>query len=107
MAGTCVCAQSYPTLWNPEAVACQAPLSMEFSRQLYWSRWAFSTPGDLPNPGIEPMSLVPPLSAGGFFTTSTTGEVLLLHEDITTACLVFSSMLQENYEILWLRCEIL
>ena len=36
MAGTCVCAQSYPTLWNPEAVACQAPLSMRFPRSYYW-----------------------------------------------------------------------
>ena len=38
-------------------VACQAPLSMEFSRQEYWSGLPFPTPGDLPNPGIEPGSL--------------------------------------------------
>ena len=35
-------------------VARQAPLSMEFSRQEYWTRWPFHFPGDLPNPGIEP-----------------------------------------------------
>ena len=41
------------TLW---AVACQAPLSMGFSRQEYWSGLPFSSPGDLPDPGIEPGS---------------------------------------------------
>ena len=37
----------------PWAVACQAPMSMEFFRQEYWSGLRFSSPGDLPNPGIE------------------------------------------------------
>ena len=59
------------TLWT---VACQAALSMGFSRQEYWSRLPFPTPGDLPDPGIEPESLMPPVLAGGFFTTSTTWE---------------------------------
>ena len=52
----CVCAlvaQSCPTLWT---LACQAPLSMEFYRQENWSELPFPTPGDLPNPGIEPRS---------------------------------------------------
>ena len=40
-------------LWT---VACQAPLSMEFSRQEYWSGWPFPSPGDLPLPGIGPRS---------------------------------------------------
>ena len=35
---------------------CQAPLSMGFSRQKYWNRLSFPSPGDLPNPGIEPRS---------------------------------------------------
>ena len=52
----------------------QAPLSMEFSRQEFWSGLPFPTLGDLPNPGIEPVSLVSPALAGGFFTTSTTWE---------------------------------
>ena len=43
----------FATLWT---VACQAPLSMGFSRQEYWSRLPFPSPGDLPNPGIEPGS---------------------------------------------------
>ena len=45
------------TLWT---VICQAPLSMGFSRQEYYSRLPFPPPGDLPNPGTEPMSLVSP-----------------------------------------------
>ena len=41
---------------TPWAVTCQAPLSMESSRQEYWSGLPFLSPGDLPNPGIEPRS---------------------------------------------------
>ena len=51
-------------------VAHQAPLSIEFSRQEYWSWLPFPTPGDRPDPGIEPVSLVPPALAAGFFTTA-------------------------------------
>ena len=40
----------------PWTVACQAPLSMEFSRQEYWSGLLFPSPGDLPDPGIKPRS---------------------------------------------------
>jgi len=43
------------TLWT---VACQAPLSMGFSRQEYWSRLPFPSPGELPDPGIEPASCI-------------------------------------------------
>ena len=43
------------TLYNPWTVACQAPLSMGFSRQEYWSGVPCPSPGDLPNPGIEPL----------------------------------------------------
>ena len=53
-------------------VADQAPLSMEFSRQEYQSRLPFPTPGDFPDPVIEPASRASPALAGGFFTTSTT-----------------------------------
>ena len=48
-------AQSCPALCDP-VVAHQAPLSMGFSRQEYWSGLLFPSPGDLPNPGIEPRS---------------------------------------------------
>ena len=47
------CVQLFVTPWT---IACQAPLSMGFSRQEYWSGLPFPSPGDLPNPGIEPRS---------------------------------------------------
>ena len=47
-----------PTLAIPWTVACQAPLSMGFSRQEYWSGLPSPSPGDLPGPGIEPQSSV-------------------------------------------------
>ena len=49
-------AQSCPTLYDPWTVAHQAPPSMGFSRQEYWSGLPFPSPGDLPDPGIEPRS---------------------------------------------------
>ena len=55
-AATAKSLQSCPTLVTPWTVACQAPLSMEFSRQEYWSGLPFPSPGDLPDPGIEPRS---------------------------------------------------
>ena len=59
--------QSCPTLCDPmDCIALQAPLSMGFSRQEYWSRLPCPPPGDLPEPGIEPVS---PALAGGFFTS--------------------------------------
>ena len=57
------CAQLFATPWT---VAHQAPLSMGFSRQEYWSGLPFLPPGDLPHPGIKPAS---PALADGFFTT--------------------------------------
>ena len=49
-------AKSCPTLLTPWTVACQTPLSTGFSRQGYWSGLPFPSPGDLPDPGIEPGS---------------------------------------------------
>ena len=65
------CVQLIVTL---QTIACQAPLSMGFSRQEYWSGLPCLHPGDLPNPGIEPVSLMSPALAGRFLTTSATGE---------------------------------
>ena len=62
-------AQSCPTLLTPWTVACQASLSMEFSRQQYWSGLPFPSPGDFPDPGIKPVSPVSPTVAGRFFIT--------------------------------------
>ena len=49
--------KSCPTLATPRTVACQASLSMGFSRQEYWSGLPYPLPGDLPDPGTKPMSL--------------------------------------------------
>ena len=62
----------YATLWT---VACQAPLSMGFSRQEYWNGLPFPSPGHLPDLEIEPMSLPSPALAGGFFTIEPPGCV--------------------------------
>ena len=59
---------------TPWTVARQAPLSMGFSRQEHWSGLPCPPPRDLPNPGIEPQSLVSPALAGEFFTPSATWE---------------------------------
>ena len=59
--------QTLRSLWT---VALQAPLSMGFSRQEYWSGLPFPSPGDLPDPGIKPASLKSPAWAGRFFTTA-------------------------------------
>ena len=53
----------FSTLWS---IAHQTPLSVGFSRQEYWSGLPFPSLGDLPNPGIEPRSLIPPAVAGRF-----------------------------------------
>ena len=58
----------------PWSVANNTPLSMEFSRQEYWSGVPFPPPGDLPYPGIKPMSLASPVLAGRFFTTAPLGK---------------------------------
>ena len=65
------CARLCATPWT---VAQQAPLSMGFPRQDYWSGLPSLSQGDLPDPGIEPKSLISCVLAGGFFTTSTTWE---------------------------------
>ena len=59
------------TLWT---VAYQAPLSMGFPRQEYWSGLPFPPPGDLPDPGIEPVSLASSALAGGVLTTEPPGK---------------------------------
>ena len=56
------CVRLFAVTWT---IAHQAPLSMEFFRQEYWSGLPFPTPGDLPDPGIESASLAPPTLADG------------------------------------------
>jgi len=59
---------------TPRTVACQASLSMKFSRQEYWNGLQFSLLGDLSNPEIEPKSPVSSALTGGFFTTVPPGK---------------------------------
>ena len=71
-----MCAQScFDSSLSPWTVARQAPLSMEFCRQEYWSGLPFPPPGDLPDPGIKSASPVSPTLAGGVFTASATNLV--------------------------------
>ena len=69
--------QLFATPWT---VAYQAPQSMEFSKQEYWSRLPFHSPGDLPNPGIEPKSTA--LQADALLTEPP-GKPTLLKGDLS------------------------
>ena len=66
------CVQLFATPW---IIASQAPLSVEFPRQEYWSGLPFPPPRDLPDPGIEPMS---PALGDGFFTAEPLLDVEML-----------------------------
>ena len=66
----------FSTLWT---VSHQTPLSMRFSRQEYWSGLPCHSPGNLSNPGIEPVFLMSPALAAKFFTISTTWEAPEVH----------------------------
>ena len=67
-----VCMVSCVLLGGPMDCSPPASSSMGFSRQEYWSGLPCLPPGDLPNTGIKPASLMSPALAGGFFTTSAT-----------------------------------
>ena len=73
-------------LVTPWTVAHQAPPSMGFPRQEYWTELTLSPPGDLPDPGIK---LTSPGLAGGFFTTEPPGKThrMNIHEEIN-CCLL-------------------
>ena len=59
---------------TPWIIACQSSLTMKFSKQEYWDRLPFLTPGDLPNLGFESTSLVSRALADEFFTTASPGK---------------------------------
>ena len=65
---------------TPRTVAHQAPLSMGFHRQEYWRGLSFPSPGDLSDPGIEPVS---PALADGFFTTGPPGKPCVSNRYLT------------------------
>ena len=76
------CVQLFETPWT---IACQAPLSLGFSRKGYWSGLPCPPPGAFSNAGIEPVPFRSPLLAGGFFNTSATFVLYLLY------CLIYFS----------------
>ena len=73
----------FAILWT---IVHQAPLSMGFSRQEYWSGLPSPPPGDLPDPGIKPSSLTSPALAAGFFTTTATQESLCVILKLFNLC---------------------
>ena len=76
--GSSKCMFSHVLLFvTPRTLACQAPLFMGLSRQVYWSGLSFPPLGYLPNPGIEPTS---PALSGGFFTSSAVKNLLAMQE---------------------------
>ena len=79
---------SFVTPWT---IACQAPLSMGFSRQEYWSGLPFPSPDDLTDPGIEPSSSA---LAGGFFTEWATKEA----SDTCSTMMNLENMLNERIQ---------
>ena len=98
-------AQLYLTLCDSMDCACQAPLSMEFSRQKYWSGLPFPSPGDLPSPKIEPPSLVSPtlavdsLPLGHLGGPSSSTKVRILCSAVLACMLFVSGFLAQNIEI--------
>ena len=78
-----VVSNSYATPWT---VACQAPLSMGFPRQEYWSGLPCPPPGDLSNSGIKPKSPEAPTLAGRFFTTEPPGKPTIIIDKNSKQC---------------------
>ena len=75
-----VVSYSFVTPWT---MALQAPLSVGFPRQEYWSGLPLPNPGNLPNPGMEPMSLASPAFVGRFFTTAPPGKPHMIWRTFT------------------------
>ena len=102
------------TLWT---VACQVPLSMLlFSRQECWSGLPWPPPGDLPNPGIKPVSPVTSYIAGEFFTTEPQGKAQGSHKETQSSYLPWypSAAFHEKFSqrlwdkaTVWLNWEVL
>ena len=95
-------AQSCLTLWDSWTVAGQAPLSMKFSRQKYWSGLPFPSPENLPNRGIKPASLASSALVGRFFTTALPGKdnnILILFSMFFSPTSSFSSLLSLIFKL--------
>ena len=98
------CAQPCLTV-IPWTIALQAPLFMGFSRQEYWSGLPFPSPGDLPNCGTEPSSLMSPALAGRFFATSAIWEACIhttIFKQITSKDLLYRTENSTQYSVITL-----
>ena len=96
------CVQLFLILWT---VTPQVPLSMRFFRQEYWSGLPFLYPGNLPDPGIEPVSPEPvSCIAGGFFTTESPGKPWAYRNQQTSIIMLEQLGLQLSLMILTRAC---
>ena len=95
----CVCAQSCLSLRLYGAR--QAPLSTGFSRQEYWRELPCIPPGELPNSGMEPASLVPPALTGRFFTPAPPRKPLSLYMYVHVSIPICFRVLQRNSSVLF------
>ena len=99
----CVCSVM-PDSATLQTVACQAPLSMEFSRQEHWSGLPLPPPGDLPDPGIEPASPVSPALQADSLSSEPPGEPNLCIVDINSYLVLMSAIfnkLEKQYAQKW------
>ena len=87
----CLVAQFVRLYAAPWTVACQAPWYIEFSRQEYWSALPFPTPGDLPDSGMELVSLAASALVGRFGTTAPAGKPI---NEYNLLCVQRHSLLQ-------------
>ena len=87
--------QLFATLWT---LAHQAPLSMGYSRSESWNALPLPSPGDLPNPGMESVSLRSPALTSRRFITSTTWETLMYNRGVFTG--VFPALLHSTSQVL-------
>ena len=111
----CVHAQLLSHAWLFETlktIACQAPLSMGFSRQEYWRGWPLPSPGDLPKPRVKAESLVSPALADKFSTIEPHGKPLMDHSreafmfnEVEGQCKEFSDKLSWSRCFVWLCDE--
>ena len=100
-------AQSCPTLWDPMDCSPSTPLSIEISRQEYWSGLPFPIPGDPPHPGIKPTSLASCAPAGRFFTSEPPGKLISLISDISDISDIYNLSTQKHqfFSFSYPRCE--
>ena len=96
---SCSVTQLCLTLWDPRTVACQAPLTMGFPRQEYWSGLPTPSLGDLTDPGMEPVS---PTLAGEFFTIWEAPSIYSLYENTFNLPKIFTKSKIIDYNNLWL-----